>query len=334
MSQIKFSVVIPTYKRESLLKKAIASVLSQNYGAPFEILVVDDEPCLTLHSPSLKIISQFNDDRISYFQNEKNLGCFENMNKCIQLAQYEYIIMLHNDDVLYDNYLSTMQNVLRNNKNIDMLFSDEQVKIKGIKIGKTGYNKINSYLRRFINIDNCPIKIIQSDFFIHNIVGGPTGVIFKKSKAASIGYLDNSHYPISDYYFWSKYTSSYNVYMISNELSEYRQEENITLTDGIYPRIFEKSYELQKSFLKEGTVKGILAKIYSYESIRLRILSINAKSDLSLNIDECYISATGDIYKSSIINKIAAQIYLYKKGIDWILRVFFAKYLCKLKENT
>lgn len=333
MSQIIFSVVIPTYKRESLLKEAIASVLSQKYDASFEILVVDDEPCLTPPSPSLKIISQFNDDKIKYFQNEKNLGCFENMNKCIQLAKYEYIVMLHNDDVLYDSYLSTMQNVLQNNKNIDMLFSDEKVKINGMNVDKTGYYKINSYLRKFINIDNCPIKIIQSDFFIHNIVGGPTGVIFKKSKAAAIGYLDNSHYPVSDYYFWSKYTSSYNVYMIPNELSEYRQEENITLADGIYPRIFEQSYKLQKSFLKEETVKGILARIYSYESIRLRILSINTKSDLSLNIDECYTSATGDIYQSSITKRIVAQIYLYKKGIDWIFRVLFAKYLCSHKEK-
>lgn len=325
MSHIKFSIVIPTYKRATLLKEAISSALCQKTDSIFEVLIVDDDPSESARSDSQKIISLFNDFRIRYYQNKTNLGCFENMNQCVKLARFDYIVMLHNDDILYDNYLSTIECVLRKNKNIDMILPDEAVFVNERKVKKTGYQKINNYINKFTNLAGHPIKITQSDFFIHNIAGGPTGVLFKKNKAIEAGLFDNTHYPVADYYFLCKYASLFNVYMITNELSEYRQKDNITLSDGVFPEIFKQSLKLQKALCNEGVVKGFLAKCYSYESIRLRILSINKKSNLSLDKDECYRIATGAKYKKSVIRMVLSKFFLYIKSITWIVRVFIAK---------
>ena len=77
--------------------------------------------------PSFKI---FQDRITSYnvcytkllrYKNEKNLGIYGNWNRCLQLARGKWYTMLHDDDLLSNNFLKEMMGVLNKNPKISCL---------------------------------------------------------------------------------------------------------------------------------------------------------------------------------------------------------------------
>lgn len=87
------SVVIPTYNRPVFLKKAINTVLNQTYKH-LEVIVVDDDSDVD----NKKIIASFDDKRIFYFKNKKNMGAPFSRNKGIKESKGEYVAFLDDDD--------------------------------------------------------------------------------------------------------------------------------------------------------------------------------------------------------------------------------------------
>ena len=94
MSNIKVSVLIPVYNGAPFLKEALDSILNQTF-TDFELILLNDA------SPdnSEEIIKQYNDDRIRYYRNKKNLGISASRNKLMDLAQGEYWVIMDNDDI-------------------------------------------------------------------------------------------------------------------------------------------------------------------------------------------------------------------------------------------
>lgn len=102
----KFTVSIPAYKSK-FLKECIQSVLNQEYS-DFELIILND--CSP--EPVERIVESFNDSRISYFKNDRNVGpenLILNWNRCLNLANGEFIIILGDDDRLDSTYLSEFE---------------------------------------------------------------------------------------------------------------------------------------------------------------------------------------------------------------------------------
>jgi glycosyltransferase domain-containing protein len=102
----KISVIIPTYNRPQLLKRAIESVLKQTYQN-FEIIIIDGSP----NDETEKIIKPYlSDSRIRYFHEpdvhtstvKDRANIAKARNKAIKLAQGKYIAPLDDDDFWYD----------------------------------------------------------------------------------------------------------------------------------------------------------------------------------------------------------------------------------------
>ncbi len=99
MTKPYVSVIITTFNRPKYLKEAITSVLKQDF-ADFELIIVDD--C----SPGTKTqgtINSFNDGRIKYIRNKKNLGGNISLNVGLKAATGKYIAILDDDDVWISN---------------------------------------------------------------------------------------------------------------------------------------------------------------------------------------------------------------------------------------
>ena len=90
---VKVSVVIPTYNRASLLKRAIKSVLCQTYP-DFEVIIVDDGST----DNTEEVIRSFDDKRVKYIKLKKNKGYPVALNKGVKTAKGEYIGFLDSDD--------------------------------------------------------------------------------------------------------------------------------------------------------------------------------------------------------------------------------------------
>ena len=92
---MKVSVLTPIYKTdERFLREAIESVLNQTFG-DFEFLLLDDCP----EDDREKVVRSYDDKRIVYLKNERNLGITASRNKLIDLAKGEYLAVFDHDDI-------------------------------------------------------------------------------------------------------------------------------------------------------------------------------------------------------------------------------------------
>lgn len=90
------SVLMSVYNGAATLDKAIRSILTQTL-ADFEFIICDDAST----DKSAGIIEHFAalDPRIRFIRNEKNLGLGASLNRCLAIAQGEYIARQDADDI-------------------------------------------------------------------------------------------------------------------------------------------------------------------------------------------------------------------------------------------
>ncbi|MBF2014552.1 MAG: glycosyltransferase family 2 protein [Rivularia sp. T60_A2020_040] len=115
---MKFSVVITTYNRLYLLKRAINSAFNQTLEC--EVIVADD--CSS--DGTSEYVKNFKEQlppaqqqRLIYFCNSKNSGHAATVNAGIEKAKGEWIKFLDDDDYLANNCLEEMQKAIALHEN-------------------------------------------------------------------------------------------------------------------------------------------------------------------------------------------------------------------------
>ena len=81
--------------QEEHLREAMESILNQTFK-DFEYLILNDSPDNTRLD---EIVASYNDPRIRYARNEKNVGITPSRNKLLQMAKGEYIAIFDHDDI-------------------------------------------------------------------------------------------------------------------------------------------------------------------------------------------------------------------------------------------
>jgi glycosyltransferase involved in cell wall biosynthesis len=233
----KITIAIPTYKRPKLLKLALDSALNQADYTNFEVLIVDNDPVRDCATE--KMMSFYQNNKISYYKNESNLGMFGNWNRCIELAKGEYVTILNDDDTLREEYLKSVKEVVSNNPRIDAIL--------------TGFNFIDSR-GKIILEKNCPkpktSKIIAVDLLFRNINPGSLGILFSKKSLIHIGGYDETYYPSSDYMFLVKYLIIFeNVLYLNKVLTNYRISVNESNKISTLQGFFDMDKKIRKTFI-------------------------------------------------------------------------------------
>jgi glycosyltransferase involved in cell wall biosynthesis len=111
------SIGLPAFKGR-FLKQAINSVLNQTYQN-FELIIINDASPENIND----IVNIFNDTRIKYFENIKNIGKTfptENWNLCLEKAIGEYFILFSDDDLYELTFLEEMVNLASKHPLIDI----------------------------------------------------------------------------------------------------------------------------------------------------------------------------------------------------------------------
>ncbi|MDX3912915.1 MAG: glycosyltransferase family 2 protein [Pseudosphingobacterium sp.] len=107
---VEFSICIPAYKSR-YLQSCIESILQQTIDN-FELIILND--CSP--EPVDLIVQQFEDNRIHYYRNDKNVGAInlvDNWNKCLSLAKGKYLMIMGDDDELEPNYLQEFSKLIQ-----------------------------------------------------------------------------------------------------------------------------------------------------------------------------------------------------------------------------
>ena len=114
----KVSVLIPFYNSAAFLGPCIESVLQQTYK-DFELILLNDGST----DNSEQIAEAYDDPRIRYYANEKNLGIPISHNKLTDLATGEYMALVDSDNLCLPERLEKQVAYLDNHPDVTIVGS-------------------------------------------------------------------------------------------------------------------------------------------------------------------------------------------------------------------
>lgn len=171
----KFSIIVPLYcTREKYLRELIDSILQQTY-INWELCLADGSANKKegKQSPLKAVLEEYTqkDSRIKYRILEENKGISENTNAAIEMATGEYIVLADHDDRMSLDALFECAKVLNQEKEIDVIYSDED------KIDMQGKKYFDPHFKSDFNIDLlCSMNYICHLFVVKKELLSQTGV--------------------------------------------------------------------------------------------------------------------------------------------------------------
>lgn len=172
MKDYLVSVIIPTYKRDIYLDRAIASVIGQTYNN-IEIIIVDDNENGSQEQLQVQnIYGKYKDKaNIKYAVTDGHVGGGKARNIGCAYAEGQFLAFLDDDDVFLPEKVEKQLNFCIEN-NLDMAFQD--VIWKNEKEEMVEYRKFD-YITDFSN------ENLLREHLLHNIA--PTSIYFIRKEA-------------------------------------------------------------------------------------------------------------------------------------------------------
>ncbi|MDD5005988.1 MAG: glycosyltransferase [Candidatus Omnitrophica bacterium] len=283
-AQPVFSIIIPAYNQGWLLKKALESVLRQEFDN-YEVIIIDDGST----DNTREIVNSFQDVRIKYYyQNNSRLAIARNTG--IKHAKGKYVAFLDADDIWYSEKLKKCYEIIMKNPDKDLICHNEIMKdISGRIIRNLFYGPYETGMfRRLLFKGNCL---------------SPSATVVKKDVLVDVGmFRENPEFfSVEDYDLWLRLSKEYKFYFIPEILGEYIiHGKNMSLD---IERQANHEVEVVKQNFKEYKEKRIL----DFYLISLRISKIN----FSITI---HFIRRGDIKKA---------LYYSIKNISCIFSLLF-----------
>ena len=194
---MKISVIIPTYNRCEVLKRALTSVYAQTHS-PFEVIVIDDGSTdntgeIQKDYPSVKYFYQEN----SGVSSARNLG--------IKKASCDWIAFLDSDDEWDVNKLQ--EQVTFHKKNLEILMSYTAEKW----IRNTVEVKVP---KKFQKVGG----IIFEECLSHCIIA-PSATLIHKKLLDAVGVFDEELEVCEDYDLWLRVAREYEIGLVDKPLT-------------------------------------------------------------------------------------------------------------------
>lgn len=272
----EITICIPTYKRPLSLKRAIDSALNQVTDVVYKVIVVDNDDDFS-ETETSKLLSSYNDTRLIYYKNTKNLGMGGNWNRCGQLVDTNFFSLLHDDDVLFPDYLNSIKKYIRKNS-FDCIFLTNK------QIGNPFYNVSSiSSRKKFLyefrkKLGRKETKINISDIlFFDNIFGPPTcGVTIKTECFLNSGGFNMDYYPSLDWYFFIYCLFGFKCIRINKCVGYYYWEENASLKKEVLDGFMNQRAQVIRS------LPEISLSCRIYYSLLKRVFNSKMKTRLEI----------------------------------------------------
>ena len=244
------SVIMPVYNGEKYLAEAVDSILTQTF-TDFELLIVDDAS----QDGSVEIIRSYEqgDDRIRFFQLERNSGSADARNVAIAAASGEYIAGMDCDDVSLPQRLQ---------KQVDFL--ESHCEIGGLGSGRRVVNYDLSTLLYYYVLPR-QHALIALNWFIGSSFMGAT-LMIRRDFLLAVGGYESGRRAVEDLELVSRLLQETPIRFsnLPENLYIYRRHEQLrSKSPGSIPYV--ASLELRKGVLKrlwpeapEDTLKRLL----------------------------------------------------------------------------
>jgi len=178
------SIVIPTYNSAHFISKCLDSVFKTNYKK-YEVIIVDD--CSS--DDTLNLVGKFRDkENLQVLRNPKRKLAAASRNKGFKVARGQFVALLDHDVEVHPNWISEMVKVIEKDKEVGIVQS-KVFDINRRKILQCVGVRIIPHLGWVESIG-----FGQKDKGQYNevrgIVGGATGVMYRKKAFVKVGGFD------------------------------------------------------------------------------------------------------------------------------------------------
>lgn len=208
----KVSIIIPTFRRPTMLKRAISSLSIQTYNN-IEVVIVDDDP----DSDIEKCINQYNIE-IKYYQNGRNRGAPYSRNKGLQKASGKYVSFLDDDDELLPSKIELQVNAFENSGGDCGLVYTHGFVIQGDSRMSIRTPNQEGYIYK---------QLLRNNFIL-----SPSPLL-RKQDVIDIGGFDEKLDSSQDLDLWLRMTRNYTSKVISKPLVICRKEHNNRISEDI-----------------------------------------------------------------------------------------------------
>ena len=202
-TQPAISIILPSYNGGEYIKKAVKSVLTQNFE-DFELIILDD--CSTDNTLEIAKALAAEDKRIQVISNEQNLKLPKTLNKGFKIARGRYLTWLSDDNWFKDGALKYMYDYLEANKDYDLIScAMDKVIEKSYELQKKTDNdktRANAgFLAAYCNVGGC--------------------FLFKKEVFEQLKGYDETLVCGEDYEFWCRVALNFTIHYSAENLFAY-----------------------------------------------------------------------------------------------------------------
>jgi glycosyltransferase involved in cell wall biosynthesis len=277
----KIHLLMPTYNRAKILPNTLKMIMEQNASPDLWHLTVVDN---LSNDRTLELLQEYSEKypNFDYEINEKNLGLFGNLNRCMNLARTDKYMIIHSDDNVKRNLVSRALKAIDDFPDAGMIFGPS-----GVYFSKTGASLERwhpsaslTYFDREISSRQFMAELMTCG---SNFIFAPTVIYNKKLFTANLRY-DECYKYSSDFKLWLDVASSgmsigyYSEPLINCNVHEDRlSNENAKLMRLEYLNICKK-YLLKLKLaptlhdLPPNALSAIWVKLLLYEvAVRLNI---------------------------------------------------------------
>lgn len=169
---------------------------------------------------------------------------FGNWNRMISLSRAPWVVMLHDDDILSDDYIREANKYITDD--IDFISFKMQIFREKLPLRKDPTNIVFRRLKLFDCCMSNPVHI--------------AGCLMRKQTVTNLGGFDERMYPTSDYAFWANMIARKNAYICNRTLAFYRIENNASTKGEVMSKMEKDISFISLQVLKRMKVPYWLAK--------------------------------------------------------------------------
>jgi len=241
---MRFSIVITTYNRLSLLKRAIASALGQT--VPCEVVVVDN-----CSSDGTEEYVRSLGDQVVYHRNPGNLGHSGAVNAGVQVAQGDWIKPVDDDDYLAPNCIEAMTQAIALRPQAAICSCQAaQVDDQGTELSRT--RKVGPGQAFYI-----PQEDVHYGMLLEQVpFGTPIQVAFRRDAFLESGGWDTSLTSCDDIDSWIR-IAKYGDALFINECLTYR-----TVWPGGYDQKIALETRMNTNIVMKEKIHALVAEKY------------------------------------------------------------------------
>jgi len=240
----KVSVIILSYRRVEGLINALESAINQDYEDEYEILVMDDSGEITEIDQVMKKYCE-NYSNIVYYRHSRNLGEPGNWNRSCEICRTEWYCLLHDDDSMKPNYLSTMTNVVSSTqKDYGLIGVYVDFDDKREEKPKRGFVRVvfEELIKLFLFLRKGKIIPITLEDNMKDIYAISTCLFLNKEKVLAIGGSEDMYFPNSDSVMNSKMNYYYKIGFVPIVLATRGVYANQSLKQEVCDNAIKASY--------------------------------------------------------------------------------------------